>query len=662
MQAFTGKVLWVNLTSGNIYEQQIDEEIYRNFLSGVGLGVYLLYNYIPAGSDPLGADNILGFVSGLLTGSGSVITGRWAAVCKSPITGGWGDANCGGNLSPAIKQCGYDGIFFTGSSSKPVYLFISPKGAELKSATHLWGMDAVAAEQLLIAENTERKKPAVAVIGQAGEKLSLISGIINDGGRIAARSGVGAVMGSKKLKAVVLAGIKPLQTHDAQSAKVISKDLSRKIRNMTLPKWLRGSLLPVGGFFMGKMSGYAPLDGLFTSAMFKRWGTIFNNTMGLPNGDSPVRNWAGSVKDFNYLHYRGLNPDHIIGREQSKYHCYGCVIGCGGTVNMDGIGNGEFQNSHKPEYETSSAFGSLLLNHDLDVIFYINELLNRAGMDSISAGGTVAFALEAYEKGVITPEMTGGLNLTWGNSRAIVELVKQMISREGIGDLLADGVQKAAERLGIADAEYAVTAGGQEPGMHDPRMDPVLGVHFSVDPTPGRHTIGAGQYYNIMHLWEKVSWAPKGRFTDKSEEYIPSVEMALKTVANACYKQVLDGAGGCLFGMIQGVEHYPLFEWLNLATGWSYTPDEYMETGKRIQTLRQMFNIKHGVDPLSFRLGKRLAGEPPLLKGPLKGKTVLIDEMMQQHWRHFGWSEQDGSPLPKTVERLGLNRFIALEE
>ena len=658
MKAYLEKVLWVNLASGDIHEQQIDDEIYRHFLSGVGLGAWLLYRHIPAGADPLGEQNILGFVSGLLTGSGSVITGRWMAVCKSPLTGGWGDANCGGNLSPAIKQCGYDGIFFTGISPEPVYLFIGPDGAQLKSAAHLWGMDAVTAEERLVAENSGRKKPAVAVIGQAGEKLSLISGIVNDGGRIAARSGVGAVMGSKRLKALVLAGDKPLQAHDPQAARAVSKELTRKIRNAALPGWMRGSLLPIGGYLMGKMNGYAPLDGLFTSALFKRWGTIFNNTMGLPNGDSPVRNWAGSVKDFNINRFQSLNPDRIIDREQSKYHCYSCVLGCGGIVDMKGTGSGEFEQGHKPEYETSAAFGSLVLNSDLDAIFTINEMLNRAGMDTISAGGTVAFAVEAYEKGVITPAMTGGLKLAWGNSSAIVQLVRLMIAREGIGDLLADGVKKAAEQLGVSNADYAVHAGGQEPGMHDPRMDPVLGVHFSADPTPGRHTIGAGQYYNIMHLWEKVSWAPKGRYADKGEEYVPNEELALKTVANACYKQVLDGAGGCLFGMIQGVEHYPLFEWLNQATGWSFTPDEYMQTGRRIQTLRQLFNIKHGVDPRSFRLGSRLAGEPPLRQGPLKGKTVRIDEMMRLHWQHFGWSPQNGAPLPETVSALELDRYL----
>jgi aldehyde:ferredoxin oxidoreductase len=635
--------------------------VYEHLLSGVGLGAFVLYNTIPADSDPLGPENVLGFVSGLLTGTGSVITGRWTAVCKSPLTGGWGDANCGGTLAPATKQCGYDGIFFNGISPEPVYLYSGPDGTEIKPAAHLWGLDAVQAEEALWLEYPGKKKPAVAVIGGAGEKLSLIAGIVNDAGRIAARSGVGAVMGSKRLKAIVLNGAQPIVSRNPQAAKETGKALAVKVRKMNLPRWMKGSLLPIGEYFMGKMKGYAPLDGIATAGIFKRWGTIYNTTLGIPNGDSPIRNWAGSVKDFGYAKFRSLDPDRVLARERKKYFCSSCVLGCGGILDMQGIGQGEFETTHKIEYETASSFGGLILNHDLDAILYINELLNRAGMDSISAGGTVAFAIEAFERGVITPEMTGGLRLAWGDATSIVELVRRMIAREGIGDLLADGVKKAAERLGVPDAEYAVHAGGQEPGMHDPRLDPILGLHFSADPTPGRHTIGAGQYYNVMHLWEKVSWAPRGRYTDKSEEYTPTDELALKSVANACYKQLADGSGGCLFGMILGVEHWKLFDWLNDATGWNRNPDEYMWLGRRIQTLRQMFNIKHGVDPRSFRLGSRLAGEPPLKAGPLKGKTVKIDEMMSLHWKHFGWDERSGAPLPETIVALRLDSLLTPE-
>jgi aldehyde:ferredoxin oxidoreductase len=657
MLGYTGKILNVNLTTGEFKEELIPDEVYQMLLSGVGLGAYILYNRIPAKADPLGPENILGFVSGLLTGTGSLITGRWMVVCKSPLTGGWGDSNCGGNFSPAVKQCGYDGIFFSGISKKPVYLLINDHGAQLKSAEHLWGMDAVAAEEALIAENRQKKDPAVAVIGLSGEKLSLISGIVNDAGRIAARSGVGAVMGSKRLKAVVLEGSKPITCHDPATVRAISKGLAANIRKQNIPPIIPGSILALGGRIMGRMKKAAPIDGILTAGIFKRWGTIMNNTMGAVNGDSPIKNWGGSVKDYGASYYQKLNPDRIIKRETRKYHCYSCVIGCGGMVDISDLYQGEFAETHKPEYETCCSFGPLLLNKDLNAIFYINELLNRAGMDSISAGSTVAFALECFEKGLITPEMTGGLQLTWGNSQAIIALVKMMITREGIGDLLADGVRVAAAKISEQAKAYAIHTGGQEPGMHDARYDPVLGIHFSADPTPGRHTIGGGQYYDTMHLWEKVSWAPNTGSYVKAEEFIPSDTVALKTVANSCYKELTDGAGGCLFAMILGVEHWQLFEWLNAATGWNKIPDEYMEIGKRIQTLRQMFNIKHGIDPITFRLHKRMAGEPPLTEGPLKGVSVPIEAMLKLHWKHFGWDEATGAPLRETVKALQLEKL-----
>ena len=328
------------------------------------------------------------------------------------------------------------------------------KAPNSKPADHLWGLDAVEAEEALLKEHWLKKKPAVAVIGQAGEKVSLISGIVNDGGRIAARSGGGAVMGSKRLKAVVLTGMKPITCQNPEEMKRISKATSTKVRKMNLPGVFRGSMLGMMGAVMGASPRAVPIDGMLTAGIFKKWGTIMNNTMGLPNGDSPVKNWAGSVKDFGSSSYQKLNADRIINLETRKYHCYSCVIGCGGICDVEKATKGEFKQSHKPEYETCCAFGTLVLNDDLDSIFVINELLNRAGMDSISAGNTAAFAVECYEKGLITKEMTGGLELTWKNPKAMIALVRLMIAREGIGDLLADGVKVASKKIGTRQRSF----------------------------------------------------------------------------------------------------------------------------------------------------------------------------------------------------------------
>lgn len=658
MKGYQGKILIVNLTTGEIEEQKIADSVYESFLSGVGLGAYYLYQNIPEGADPLGPDNILGFVSGLLTGTGSFMTGRWMAVCKSPLTGGWGDANCGGTLSPAIKQCGVDAIFFKGKSEKPVYLYMDNKGAQLRDASTLWGKDAVETEKILEKDNWIKKKPAIATIGQAAEKLSLISGIVNDGGRIAARSGVGAVMGSKQLKAIVLAGSKPIRCNDVEAVKAISVQFAEKVKHANFPSFVGSNMLALIGRQAGKAKEVKPNDPMLMASLWKKWGTGFGNTYSATSGDSPIKNWGGSCKEYNKSYYKKVTADKVNKNEMRKYHCYSCAIGCGGICDIKSNTKGEFTHTHKPEYETVCAFSGLLMNKDLDSIYYINELMNRAGMDTISGGTAVAYAIECYENGLITKEDTDGLELTWGNADAIVTLIKKMIQRDGIGDVLADGVKRAAERIGKGSERYAINAGGQEPGMHDSRFDPMTGVHYSADPTPGRHTIGAAVYYNAMSLWDKVSWAPKVTKYAKDEEYIPTDQEALKSVAGSCYKQLTDGVGGCLFGMILGVHHWKMFEWMNAATGWDKTPDEYMEIGKRMQTLRQSFNIKHGINPMDFKLHNRMAGKPPLKEGPLTGRQIPIEDMMKLHWKNFGWDQETGRPLDNTVEELGLQEIV----
>lgn len=658
MKGYTGKVLRVNLTTGEIVVEKIPDEVYENFLSGVGLGVYYLHQHIPQGADPLGPDNMLGFVSGLLTGVGSFMTGRWLAVCKSPLTGGWGDANCGGTFSPAIKQCGFDGIFFTGKAEKPVYLYVDNKGGQLIDAEDYWGLDAVETENQLEKKHWVKKKPVVATIGQAAEKISLISGICNDRGRIAARSGVGAVMGSKKLKAVVLAGSKPIKCHDPEKIKEISKEFAVKIRHANFPSFVPSDTLAILGKQVGIAKKVSPIDTMLMTALWKKWGTGFGNTYSATSGDSPIKNWKGSCKEYTWSYYTKVSGDRVIKREFKKYHCYSCPVGCGGVCEITDSTKGEFSHTHKPEYETVCAFSGLVMNKDLDSIFYINELMNRAGMDTISGGGAVAFAIECFEKGILTKEDTDGLELKWGDSASIIALLKKMIQREGIGDLLADGVKVAAKKIGKYADKYAIHAGGQEPGMHDSRLDPMMGVHYSADPTPGRHTIGSSLYYNGLALWEKVPWAPKVTKYKKADEYIASDEEAIKSVAGSCYKQITDGVGGCMFGMLLGTRHWKAFEWLEAATGWEKTPEEYMEIGQRMQTARQLFNIREGIDPKSFKMHKRMAGQPPLKEGPLKGRSVPIDAMMKKHWEHFGWDKETGVPTEATVEKLGLDMFL----
>jgi aldehyde:ferredoxin oxidoreductase len=291
----------------------------------------------------------------------------------------------------------------------------------------------------------------------------------------------------------------------------------------------------------------------------------------------------------------------------------------------------------------------------MDLVYELNEQLNRAGMDSISAGSTVAFAMECYEKGWITKGDTGGIELTWGSVAAIRTVVTQMINREGFGALLADGVKRAAERLGRHTQTAAMHAGGQEIAYHDPRLDPGMGLHASVEPTPGRHTTGSQLYYDLFRLWTRVPGLPPGHMLyDKATRYEPSHARTASAVAVSNFTQFYSAAGACYFGMLIGVDRVPVFEWANAATGWNLTPEAYLRAGQRIQTLRQMFNIRQGIDPRSLKINPRLTGDPPQDCGPNRGVSYDLDALMRAYWAEIGWDERTGIPTCATIEALEM--------
>jgi len=655
-----GSILEVDLTSGEIKKTKVPDEIYYNVLSGKGLGAWYCLKNIPAGADPLGPDNILGITSGALTGTGALFCGRWTVVGKSPLTGGWGDSNCGGMFAPAIKQCGVDAIFFRGVSEKPVYLYMDNRTCELRDASAYWGLDATEAEKRLTEDSQKGKKlPRVAVIGQAGENRSCIAGICNDGGRIAARSGLGGVMGSKRLKAVVLAGSLPIRSAQPERVKELSSVMGRKIKRMLVPP-VSGAMLPMVGRMMGLPVSF-PMDGAMSGMLLKKWGTPMNQALAVVSGDAPLKNWSGGPKDVPGAN-KEFNPDKILAMETAKYHCYSCPMGCGGMLDTGKVPGMEYDETHKPEYETMNQFGPLLVNNSLDSIFIINELLNRAGMDTISAGATVAFAIECFEVGILTKADTDGLELTWGNTQAIIALVKKMIAREGFGDVLADGSRIAARRIGKGSERLAMQVGGSELPAHDSKNDGHLVTHYAAEPAPGKHTVAMDLMYNAMSLCDICSWAPPAKLRNKKENLEPTETVALATAANACYTMMMDGAGGCYYGEMMGVHTFKLIEYLNAAAGWGRSGDDYMEIGKRVQTMRQLFNVKQGIDPASVKLPGRALGYPSLRSGPLKGvKAPYAKEQVSLHWKVMGWDGETGVPAPETVEALGINALLEME-
>jgi aldehyde:ferredoxin oxidoreductase len=602
---FLNRWLFVDLTDGKIVEEEIEEPLLRSFLGGYGLGAKILYDRMKPNVDPLGPENMLGFLTGPLTGTPAIIGSRFMVVGKSPLTGGWGDSNCGGNFGPHMKFAGVDGVFFKGVSDEPVYLLIRDGKAEIRSAAHLWGKNCLETETML--KNEVGKGTEVACIGLAGEKQSLISGIMTDFGRAAGRSGLGAVMGSKRLKAVVVQGQADVPMKDAE-----------------LAAGLRKEYLKQGD------------PGLVD--FFRAMGTPGVTEPNLQSGDLATKNWADTLRAGYDV--AAVNADAVIARQERKYGCWRCPLSCGGHMKLSSKQTVSI--SHKPEYETIGAFGAMCLNDDLDSIILANDLCNDYGLDTISTGSTIAFAMECYEKGLLTKEDTGGIELTWGNGEAVSAMTELIGKREGIGDVLADGVKLAAERIGKGAEQYAVHVGGQEPGMHNPRVYPGLAFVYQVDATPGRHCPGAEhQPIKGYPLEEADRWDFSSRAMAENRKRLYCMQIATASL------------GLCLFGvMTYGVDLVPPF--LKATTGWDVDLDEVLTAGERIANIRLLFTLREGFNPLAWAVPGRLIGRPPTEDGVLAGVVVDIEKVEAAWLERMGWDPVTCRPSAQKLAELGL--------
>jgi len=647
---YMGKILFIDLTHRKIWSEKVSEDIYDKYLSGIGIGAYIIYNRIPKKADPLGPENILGFVSGVLTGTGTFFTGQWTVVSKSPLTGGFGAATGGGNFSNAIKRSGYDGIFVQGQSDHPVYIYINDKETEIRNADEIWGKDSVQSENELL-EIIHDKKARIAVIGQAGERQSLISGICNDRGRMVAGSGLGAVMGSKKLKAIVVSGKKAISQYDKQSVKTLSKSILPFVKKK-LPVLVNGSMLAYLGRFIRHLPFHYAIDCITFKFGLQRWGTLFQTQLLLESGEAPIKNWLGTIEDFNLEQSNKLNADRFMERQIKSYRCISCPLGCGGICAM----NEKYTETHKPEYETVIALGSLILNNDLEKILYWNELLNRAGMDAISVGETIAFAIECFERGIISLEDTNGLTLKWGDTTVIEMLIEQMIHRDGFGELLADGVCEASKKFGLSSHPFAIHAGGQELSMYDPRNEPGYAIHYSAEPCPGKNISGNQIAYERYQLWTKIDILPKpSSLVHKSEKYTAIKKKAFVAAACSDYMNLINASGLCMMAANFGCSTIPIFEWLNAVTGWQKTPEDYMHIGRRIQHIKQAFNVKQDIAPRQFIMNGRVSGRPPQTKGANAGRTIHTEALMKAYWSIYGWDSETGVPVNSVLKAFGID-------
>ena len=604
------KVLFVDLSSGDMKDELFEEDVLRKFLGGYGLAARIMYDRQKPGVDPLGPENMLGFFTGPLTGTPAIIGSRYVVVGKSPLTGTWGDANSGGYFGPALKFAGYDGVFFTGISEKPVYLMIDAGKPELVDAGWLWGKDTNETEDVL--KEKYGDKTNIACIGPSGENLSLISCIINDKGRAAGRSGLGAVMGSKKLKAVVVKGDIEVPLADADEAK------------MTRRKYLR------------KMNvGFADI--------LRDYGTPGITSTSSETGDSPAKNWGDAGSEV-FPNSMAISEDSVIALQERRWACWQCPLACGGHMK---VVEGPFAvEGHKPEYETLAAFGTLCLNDNLESIIKVNDICNRAGLDTISVGCTIAFAIECYENGLITKDDTDGIELNWGNAGAIVAMTEELAAGDGFGAILVDGVKAAADKIGKGSEEYAVHIGGQEVPMHDPKFTPGLGTSYLLDATPGRHTQGGelakpGEGLDLPEL--------------ESNVYTGRAEMQ-RTLVNLMH--IVNAAGLCMFGYLS-MDCHSIPEFMTAVTGWDYTMEECQETGERIGTVRHAFNLREGHNPLERDMNGRVIGLPALKNGPLKGVSLDMEMMVKEFLELIDWDPETTVPSKKRLIELGLDDVAA---
>ncbi|MGD2269229.1 MAG: aldehyde ferredoxin oxidoreductase family protein [Desulfobacterales bacterium] len=644
---FIGKYCIVDLTAGVSEEFEPGEAFYKKYLSGYGMGAAVITTRQKPGVDPLAPGNTLGFCSGLLTGTGAYFSGRFMVVGKSPLTGGWGDANAGGYLSLEIKKTGYDAVFFTGQAEVPVWVYVTPEKIEIKDASSLWGKDAVETQEI-IRNQLGNKRIQVACIGISGEKLSRISGIVTDGGRLAARSGLGALMGSKNLKAFAVNGDQKIPVVRPEVLKTVNREFLKGFkRSKTTDKLITRFRNVIGS--LSAISGLPvpPLPSTVKEVL-KRYGTSGFTAYYSLVGDMPIKNWGGVARrDYPLENVVKISGDNLIRLKKRPYACQACPLACGAIIDID-AGPYKGLQGHRPEYETLGAFGGLVLHDNLEAIIEINEMCNRAGLDTISAGTCVAFAIECYENGIIDEKTTGGLKLGWGKSEEIIRLTQMIIHREGFGDILADGVKRASEKIAKGSEKFAMHVGGQEISMHDSRLDPGFAIAYQCEPTPARHTTSCYLYASLFGLKKKFPQVRRRlrRIKDKAAK-----NLNLFT-AGMYYAQLLNGCGMCLFGAL--ASRLPVIEYLNAATGWDMAADEYLKIGERILNLRKAFNIREGVRHEGQGLNQRAAGVPPLSQGPLKGITLDMEGLQKQFFEIVDWRYPSGVPTQRKMRELGI--------
>ncbi len=612
MKGYANTLLRVNLTTRKITTEDIPEEYFREYIGGAGIATRYLYDEIPFDADPLGKDNKICLSVGPLNGGAYPTSGRFNLSCLSPLTGIWLDATSSGKLAYHLKKAGYDIVIIEGKSETPVYLNINNDDVELRDASKAWGKNVSDSMEALYAD-CGNDKASMQLIGQAGEKMLPMANIMNNRKRTVGRGGAGAVMGSKNLKGFVIFGDKNIEFADSSAWKEIVKQSTKKIQDNPVV----GQALPAYG----------------TSVIFARQGE---------SGDIPAKNWQ--IGDWDgYMKISGISMAQTI-LVKHPNPCHACPIHCARHVE---IKDGDYKmHAEGPEYETVAAFGSMCLNDNLESIAYANLKCNEYGMDTISVGASIAFAMEAYEKGIITKEDTGGIDLTWGNEKGILAMIDKIANQEDIGKILGLGVRKAAEELGDTAKEFSLHVKGLEIPYHDPRAFFETGVTYATSPR------GACHLHGHVGSWHDQPIPEGGLMEVLPPHKTEGKGLMTKLVQDIC--TVVNSAVVCQFtNFALSVTH--MAQALSTATGEPWDGKKVLQAGERIFNLQRAFNNRRGVTSADDILPERFLTS--VKGGPVEGKIPNMEAMLEEYYEVRGW-ETDGKPSKTRLKELGLDFVI----
>lgn len=600
MYGWMGKVLRINLSTGSISTEALDFQKARDYIGARGLGTRMFVDEVDPKVEPLSVENKIIFMAGPLTGTFAACAGRYNVVTKGPLNGTIAASNSGGNFGPELKFAGYDGIVIEGQAAKPVYIWIFDDQVEIRDAGEIWGKDVVETTDLIKAATSEEAK--IACIGPAGENLVKFACIMNEYNRAAGRSGVGAVLGSKNLKAVAVRGTGGIQVASTDGFMAAAADARRKL-----------AAHPV------------------TSQGLTAYGTNILINILNESGGLPVKNFSeASVFEGAEKTSGEYQAEKYLVRNKG---CFGCSIGCGRVTR---ISKGKFKSRGEgPEYEATWAFGADIGLDDFEAISKANFLCNELGLDPITMGSTLACAIEMYQKGLI-PEEDAGQRLNWGDGELLVEMVKKTAFREGFGNGLAEGSYRLAEKYG--HPEFSMSVKKQEIPAYDPRGQQGIGLNYATSNRGGCHVRGYLTSPEILGI--PVLAEPE------ATEGKPALLKLFQDLT-----ALVDSSGTCLFTTF-AIGLPEISEQIRMATGLSMTDDEFLLAGERIWNLERLFNLAAGFSKKDDCLPKRIL-EEPIKGGPHKGKVNQLDVMLPEYYELRGWGE-DGIPGESKKAELGL--------